>query len=91
MSGVVLDGKKINQEILDELRPRIDRLRATKRPPGLAVVLVGDDPASQIYVRNKIKTCRELGIESLDITPAASITTEELLRIIKDLNDNPDS
>lgn len=89
MSGVVLDGKKINQEILDELRPRIERLRAKKRPPGLAVILLGDDPASQIYVRNKIKTCRDLGIESIDVTPAASITTEELLRIIKGLNDNP--
>ncbi len=90
MSGVVLDGKKINQEILDELGPRIERLRSKKRPPGLAVVLVGDDPASQIYVRSKIKTCHELGIKSVDITPAASITTEELLRIVKGLNENPE-
>jgi methylenetetrahydrofolate dehydrogenase (NADP+) / methenyltetrahydrofolate cyclohydrolase len=90
MSGVVLDGKKINQEILNELRPRIEALRAKKRPPALAVILVGDDPASHIYVRNKIKTCHELGIESLDVTPPASITTAELLQIIKSFNDNPE-
>ncbi|MBV9083745.1 MAG: bifunctional methylenetetrahydrofolate dehydrogenase/methenyltetrahydrofolate cyclohydrolase FolD [Acidobacteriaceae bacterium] len=89
MSGVVLDGKKISEEILDELRPRIERLKSRQRTPALAVVLVGDDPASQIYVRNKIKTCRELGIESVDITPAASITTEELFATIERLNDDP--
>ena len=90
MSGTVLDGRKINREILDELRPRIAALRAKKRPPALAVVLVGDDPASHIYVRNKIKTCHELGIESLDVTPPASVTTEELLRIIEGFNNNPE-
>ncbi len=90
MSGVVLDGKKINQEILDELRPRIAALRAKKRPPALAVVLIGDDPASQIYVRNKIKTCHELGIESLDLTPPPNITTQELLQIIESFNANPE-
>ena len=88
MSGVILDGKKINHEILEELRPRIAALRAKARPPALAVVLVGDNPASEIYVRNKIRTCHELGIESLDIKAAASITTEELLGIIKSFNDN---
>lgn len=90
MSGEVLDGKKINREILEELRPRIEALREKKRPPALAVVLVGDDPASHIYVRNKIKTCHELGIESLDLAPPANVTTEELLRIIKSFNDNPE-
>lgn len=90
MSGVVLDGKKINQQILNELRPRIEALRVKKRPPALAVVLVGDDPASHIYVRNKVKTCRELGIHSLDATPPANITTEELLQIIKRFNDSPE-
>ena len=55
MSGAVLDGKKISQEILGELQPRIEILRAKARPPALAVVLVGEDPASQIYVQNKMK------------------------------------
>ncbi len=90
MSGAVLDGKKISQEILGELQPRIEALRAKGRPPALAVVLVGEDPASQIYVRNKIRTCRELGIRSVDLTPAASTTTEELLHIVYGLNGDPE-
>lgn len=90
MSGAVLDGKRVNQEILSELRPRIEALTNRKRAPTLAVVLVGEDPASQIYVRNKIKTSNELGIGSVDITPPASISTEELVRIVQGLNDNPE-
>lgn len=82
MSGVLLDGKKIRDEILKELRPRIDALRAQGRAPALAVVLVGDDPASQIYVRGKIKACHELGIRSVEVTPPGSITTAELVRAI---------
>jgi methylenetetrahydrofolate dehydrogenase (NADP+) / methenyltetrahydrofolate cyclohydrolase len=89
MSGVVLDGKTINQDILDELRPRIEALRAKARPPALAVILVGNDPASQIYVRNKIKTCQELGIRSLDATPTADISTQELLNVICCFNNDP--
>jgi methylenetetrahydrofolate dehydrogenase (NADP+)/methenyltetrahydrofolate cyclohydrolase len=79
MGGVVLDGKKISQEIQEELKPRIAALIAKKRPPALAVVLVGDHPASQIYVRNKIKACRDLGIRNVEITPPGEITTAELL------------
>lgn len=90
MSGVVLDGKKINQQILDELRPRIEALRRKARAPALAVVLVGDDPASQIYVRNKIKACADLGIRSLDATAFANIGTGDLLDIIRGFNDDPD-
>jgi methylenetetrahydrofolate dehydrogenase (NADP+)/methenyltetrahydrofolate cyclohydrolase len=86
----VLDGRRISQEIQQELRPRIDALRAKYRAPALAVVLVGNDPASQIYVRNKIKACQELGIHSLDAIPAASITKDELLAIIQSFNNNPE-
>lgn len=86
MSGVALDGKRINTEIQQELKPRIAALAARKRPPCLAVVLVGEDPASQIYVRNKIKTCHELGITSVDLTPDRSITQADLLAIIDRLN-----
>jgi len=64
MSAKILDGKWVRDQILAELRPRIEKLVAAHRPPGLAVVLVGHDPASEIYVRNKIKTCGELGIYS---------------------------
>ena len=87
MSGAILDGKKISREIQDELRPRIERLR---RPPALAVVLVGENPASQIYVRNKIRACRDLGIRSLDLTPPESLSTEDLLQVIQDFNRNPE-
>jgi methylenetetrahydrofolate dehydrogenase (NADP+) / methenyltetrahydrofolate cyclohydrolase len=95
MSGVtsntrVLDGRRISQEIQQELRPRIDVLRAKCRAPALAVVLVGDDPASQIYVHNKIKACQELGIHSLDAIPPASISNDELLAIIQSFNNNPE-
>ncbi|MBV9266607.1 MAG: bifunctional methylenetetrahydrofolate dehydrogenase/methenyltetrahydrofolate cyclohydrolase FolD [Acidobacteriaceae bacterium] len=86
MSGVALDGKRIKEEIEQELRPRIAALRERKRAPSIAVVLVGDDPASQIYVRSKIKTCAELGITSIDVTPDSKISTEELLDIVDSFN-----
>jgi len=76
MAGQILDGKKISAEILAELHSRI---AALKRPPALAVVLVGDNPASQIYVRNKIKACHDLGIRSIEIRPPGDISTEALL------------
>ncbi len=90
MSGVVLDGKKINQEILSELRPRIAALCATKRAPALAVVLVGNDPASQIYVRSKVKTCLELGIRSIEIMPPANISTEDLIQQVAPMAKDPE-
>jgi len=85
MSGVILDGKKIRDEILGELKPRIQALRAYKRPPALAVVLVGDDAASQIYVRGKIKACHELGIRSIEIMPPGTISTADLVEQIMPL------
>src|SRR5579884_1278736 len=89
MAGVVLDGRRINQEIRQELKPRIDALRDRTRAPGLAVILAGDDPASHIYVRDKIKTCHELGITSLDVTPPANISQHELLELIQEFNADP--
>jgi methylenetetrahydrofolate dehydrogenase (NADP+)/methenyltetrahydrofolate cyclohydrolase len=85
MSGVVLDGKKISREIQEELRPRIAALTAKHRAPALAVVLVGDDPASQIYVRSKIRTCHDLGIRSIELTPDRESSTEELVQLIRPL------
>ncbi len=82
----ILDGKWVRDQILAELKPRVASL---SRPPGLAVVLVGNDPASEIYVRNKVKACAELGIYSEKITPPASISTEELLAIVDSLNHDP--
>jgi methylenetetrahydrofolate dehydrogenase (NADP+)/methenyltetrahydrofolate cyclohydrolase len=86
MSAKILDGKWVREQILAELRPRIEKLTANHRRPGLAVILVGHDPASEIYVRNKIKTCGELGIYSEKITPPDTISTEDLLGIIEGLN-----
>ncbi|HBY62260.1 MAG TPA: bifunctional methylenetetrahydrofolate dehydrogenase/methenyltetrahydrofolate cyclohydrolase, partial [Solibacterales bacterium] len=78
----LLEGKPVRDAILTELRPRVERLTAERRRPGLCVVLVGDNPASEIYVRNKVKACEELGIYSEKLSPPASITTGELLAII---------
>jgi methylenetetrahydrofolate dehydrogenase (NADP+) / methenyltetrahydrofolate cyclohydrolase len=84
--ATIIDGNRIREEIKAELKPRIARLAAEKRPPGLAAVLVGDNPASEIYVRHKIKTCQELGMCSEKLTPPDSITTDELLAIVEELN-----
>jgi methylenetetrahydrofolate dehydrogenase (NADP+)/methenyltetrahydrofolate cyclohydrolase len=86
----ILDGNRVRDEIKGELKPRIAALAAKGRPPGLAVVLVGHNPASEIYVRNKIKTCHDLGIYSESLTPPDSITTEELLAIVESLNARAD-
>ncbi|MES1257369.1 MAG: bifunctional methylenetetrahydrofolate dehydrogenase/methenyltetrahydrofolate cyclohydrolase FolD [Acidobacteriota bacterium] len=87
----VLDGNRIRDEIKAECRPRIESLRARAgRPPGLAVVLVGNNPASEVYVRNKTKTAGDLGIYSETITPDADISTEDLLKLIRVLNLRPE-
>lgn len=81
----MLEGKKISREIQDELRPRIETLRAQGKTPGLAVVLVGENPASQIYVRNKIKASHDLGIRSVEFTPPGNISTSELIALLEPL------
>ncbi len=86
----VLDGKWVRDQILGELKPRVQKLTAAHRPPGLAVILVGNDPGSEIYVRLKIKTCGELGIYSEKITPPETITTGDLLGMIEGLNRRPE-
>lgn len=83
----ILDGTVVRAKIFAGLQPRVAKLT---RRPGLAVVLVGHNPASEIYVRGKIKACGELGMLSEKLTPPESITTEELLAIIDDLNRRPD-
>lgn len=86
----ILDGNRVRDDIKNELRPRVAELAADGRPPGLAVVLVGHNPASEIYVRNKIKACQDLGIYSESITPPDSISTEELLAVVEQLNRRAD-
>lgn len=86
----ILDGNRIRDEIKNECRPRVEKLVALGRPPGLAVVLVGHNPASEIYVRGKVKTSQELGIYSETLTPPDSISTDALLGIVDELNRRPD-
>jgi methylenetetrahydrofolate dehydrogenase (NADP+)/methenyltetrahydrofolate cyclohydrolase len=82
----ILDGNRIRDEILTESKLRVDRLAAVGRPPGLAVILAGNDPASEIYVRNKIKACEALGIHSEKLTRPATTTTGELIAMVEHLN-----
>jgi len=85
--SIILHGMAVQHEILSRLMPRILKLG---RPPGLAVVLVGHDPASEIYVRAKIKACAELGIFSEKLTPPETATTEELVTLVEELNGRSD-
>jgi methylenetetrahydrofolate dehydrogenase (NADP+)/methenyltetrahydrofolate cyclohydrolase len=87
---MLLDGKWVRDQIFAELKPRVEKLTAAHRPPGLAVILVGNDPGSEIYVRLKIKTCGELGIYSEKIDAPDTTTTGELLGIIEGLNQRPE-
>ena len=82
----VLDGVVFAGEIKAEVALQVEELLSTGNRPGLAVVLVGEVAASAIYVRSKVKTCAELGIYSELITPPESVTTEEMLAIIHELN-----
>jgi methylenetetrahydrofolate dehydrogenase (NADP+)/methenyltetrahydrofolate cyclohydrolase len=90
MSGAIIDGKAIAADIRREVREESDRLAARgKRRPGLAVVLVGDDPASSIYVRNKRAACEECGFVSVSHDLPHSATQTELVHLIERLNLEP--
>jgi methylenetetrahydrofolate dehydrogenase (NADP+)/methenyltetrahydrofolate cyclohydrolase len=86
MTARILDGLKIRDEIFGELKDEIARLGREGIRPGLAAVLVGSDPASQLYVKSKIAACEQLGLGSWMHTPADSITTDELLKLVDKLN-----
>ncbi len=87
MAGRILNGNKIRDEILEEVRQEVASM---DKAPGLAAVLVGEDPASQIYVRNKIRACDKVGIRSKTLRPSADITTEEMLNLVAELNADDD-
>ncbi len=86
----VLDGTAIAAEIKAEVRAEVERLALKGVRPGLAAVLVGRVPASEIYVRSKVKTCEALGLASELITPPETVTTEEMLALIEHLNARED-
>jgi len=90
VAAIILDGTKIAAQIRAEVGEEVKQLTADGLRPGLAVVLVGHNPASEIYVRSKVKACEELGIMSEKITPPESSTTEELLALVVDLNRRDD-
>src|SRR5216684_1623062 len=88
MTARLLDGTKIRDQIFAELEMEIARLAAEGIRPGLAAALVGENPASQLYVKSKIAACEQLGLASWMHTPPASITTEQMLRLVRDLNND---
>lgn len=85
----LISGKVIGASINEELRKEVDQLKTNGIEPCLAVVLVGEDPASEVYVRNKKRTCGEIGIRSIGHDLPASTTQEELEKLIQSLNDDP--
>lgn len=89
MPAKIIDGNEIANEIRNELKKSIDGLKSKGVIPGLTVVLVGEDPASQVYVRMKGKACEELGLYSETIRLPADHKEDDLLKLIDDLNANP--
>lgn len=90
MSASILDGKAVAKEIRDELGARVAKVRAQLgRPPGLVILLIGDDPASEVYVRNKLKTAEESGMSvNLESMPGTT-TLDETLAAVRRLNEDP--
>ena len=85
----IIDGRVIAEKVYAQLRSEIAELSANEIRPGLAVVLVGDDPASRAYVHSKDRMCRELGLHSVKLELPASTTQEELLARVSELNHDP--
>jgi methylenetetrahydrofolate dehydrogenase (NADP+) / methenyltetrahydrofolate cyclohydrolase len=88
MPARILDGTKIRDQIFAELKDEVAALSAIGIRPGLAAVLVGENPASQAYVKSKIAACEQLGLASWLHTPPPSISTGEMLKLVEDLNRN---
>lgn len=91
MTAQIIDGKAVSAQIRQEIKQRIDaRTAQGKRAPGLAVILVGSDPASEVYVSHKRKDCLEVGIRSIAHDLPADTSQEKLLAIIDELNTDPE-
>lgn len=88
MTTTLINGKEVSQRIRAGLKAEVEELTAQGRTPGLAVVLVGEDPASQVYVGSKVKACAELGIYSQKWALPAETTQDELLELIRRLNED---
>ena len=81
----IINGKEISAQIREEIKAEVAEMTAAGNRPGLAVILVGDDPASAVYVRNKKKACEDTGIYSRTYELPAETTEEELLALVKEL------
>lgn len=91
MTATLIDGKKIAAEIRQDIKQKVSqRIAQGLRPPGLAVVLVGTDPASQVYVGSKRRACEEIGFNSLSYDLPATTSETELLALVQQLNNNPE-
>ena len=86
----ILDGKELARKIREELKLKVDKLKENGIVPKLAVILVGDDSASKVYVRNKSKACQDVGVEFEEILLDENTSMERLLEIIKSLNNRKD-
>lgn len=86
--AVIIDGKKISQEIKDELKEKVASLKAEGKKAALAVIQVGNDPASCVYVNNKKKACAYIGIESISYELPEETTENELLTLVEKLNED---
>jgi methylenetetrahydrofolate dehydrogenase (NADP+)/methenyltetrahydrofolate cyclohydrolase len=84
----LIDGKAVAAKVLEECRTQVEELTACGHRPGLAVVLIGDDPASRAYVRSKDRTCGDLGLHSVKLELAETTTQDELLKVVHALNED---
>ena len=89
MTARIIDGKALSKQLRTGFRERVERLKAQGVQPGLAVILVGENPASQVYVGNKIKACEECGVHSLHVGLAADVSEADVLATIERLNAAP--
>ena len=88
--ATIIDGKKVSQKIREELKEECEEIKKQGIIPKLAVIMVGDNPASKVYVRNKNKACQEIGIEYEEYLLKSEITQEKLIELIEDLNNRKD-
>ncbi len=89
MAAQIIDGKQIAAKVTSEIKAQVEKLAEKNIIPGLAVILVGDDPASQVYVKAKVKKCAELGIASRKCVLPQDASMDELLALIDELNADP--
>ncbi len=87
----LIDGKAVSVELKKELKEKVNQLqKKTGKVPGLAVILVGEDPASAVYVRNKERSCKEVGIASFPYRLEATTSEKEILSLVHSLNKRDD-